>query len=327
MKEKKYVKKKKRRSDLIFVCIMLAFPLAQFCIMWVGVHANSILLAFKQYDVDFNVTYTVNNFIRVFNELIFVEGIRSTFWNGLFLWFCTSVLTLPVSLLLAFYLYKRYKFHNILKTAYFIPSIIASIVTITVFYIICDRVYPLVYEAITGESTLGLLINQNTQFGTVVFYNVFYALASNFLYMSSAMSSMDNGMSEAAMIDGASPLQEFWYVTLPSIFPILSVFFVAGIPTIFTGEFGLYALFKTGGANVFATLGSYFTVGLMNRGEREYPYFAAFGLILSFVCSIIVFSVRALIDRMDPMRDEDGTVAKRKYQKKLSRKKNKERLA
>lgn len=308
--------KKKRRSDLIFVCVMLAFPLAQFMIMWVGVHANSILLAFKQYDIDLNFMWTLDNFRRVINDLLNVPGIRNTLWNGFILWFFTSVLTLPVSLLLAFYLYKRYKFHNILKTAYFIPSIIASVVTITVFFILCDRVYPFLVEKFTGESVLGLLINDKTQYGTVIFYNVFYALASNFLYMSSAMSSMDNGMSEAAMIDGASPLQEFWHVTLPSIYPMLSVFFIASLPSIFVGDFGLYALFKTSGTNVFATIGSYFTVGLMNRGEREYPYFAAFGIILSIISCFIVFSIKAVIDHMDPYRDESGIEAAKKHEKK-----------
>ena len=315
MKKRNYGSKK-RRADLIFVCIMLSLPIIQFCIMWIGVNFNSIILAFKQYDLNFDYHWTLANFSRVINELQSNQGIIESMWNSVIFWICTSVLTLPVALLISYYLYKRYRFHGTLKTAYFIPSLMAGIVTVTVFYILADRGYPMLMEKLFGKTELGLLVNSKTQFGTVLFYNIFYMLAQGFLYLSSAMSSVDDGLSEAAQIDGATPLQEFFHVTLPCIYPTLSVYFIGSIPAMFVNDFGLFGFFKTAGSSVFSVIGSYFMVGLTELGEREYPYFAAFGLILSFFACIITFSLKAIIDRMDPFRDEDGSKAREKHAKK-----------
>ncbi len=312
-------RQKKRRADLRFVCIMLSIPILQFCLMWVGVNFNSILLAFKQYDINYDYTWTLNNFTRVINELKTNQGIIESMWNSVIFWISTSVLTLPVALLISYYLYKRYRFHGTLKTAFFIPSLMAGIVTVTVFYILVDRGYPMIMERLFGRSELGLLINSKTQFGTVLFYNIFYSLAQGFLYLSSAMSSVDDGLSEAAQIDGATPLQEFLHVTLPCIYPTLSVYFIASIPAMFVNDFGLFGFFKTAGSSVFSVMGSYFMVGLTEWGEREYPYFSAFGLILSVFACIITFSLKAIINRMDPFADQDGSKAKARREKKNKR--------
>ena len=319
--------RKKRRADLIFVTVMLFLPVVQFLIMWVGVNFNSILLAFKEYDINFNYTFSLSQFERVIGELRTNLGVQDSMNMSVIFWTFTSLLTLPVSLLISYYLYKRYKFHSVLKTAYFIPSIMAGIVTVTSFYILVDRGYPFLAEKLTGEFKLGLLINQETQFGTLLFYNVFYSLAQGFLYMSSAMSSVDEGLSEAAQIDGATPLQEFFHVTLPCIYPILSVYFVSTIPAMFVNDYGLFAFFNTVGSSVISVMGSYFMVGLTTQGEAAYPYFAAFGLVLSVISCILTYSIKAVVNRMDPFRDLDGSIAQKKRAKKEARKARREKRA
>lgn len=326
MKKTRYGRKK-RRADLIFVTVMLFLPIVQFLIMWIGVNFNSILLAFKQYDINFDYTYSLANFERVIDELQHNAGVQDSMNTSVIFWIFTSLLTLPVSLLISYYLYKRYKLHNVLKTAYFIPSIMAGIVTVTSFYILVDRGYPFLAEKLTGESKLGLLVNQETQFGTLIFYNVFYSLAQGFLYMSSAMSGVDEGLSEAAQIDGATPLQEFFHVILPCIYPILSVYFVSTIPSMFVNDYGLFAFFKTVGSSVISVMGSYFMVGLTTQGEAGYPYFAAFGLVLSVIAGILTFSIKAVVNRMDPFRDEDGSIAQAKRAKRERRKARREKRA
>ena len=189
---------------------MLAFPILQFCIMWIGVNFNSILLAFKEYDADFNFTWTLNNFTRVFRELSSSVAILGMLKNGFIFWFFTTVMTLPVSLMISYYLYKGYKFSRGIKVGLFIPSLMAGVVTVTVFYLLVDRAYPMLIQRMFGKSVMGLLVNSNTQFGTILFYNVFYHMASNFLYLSSAMSTVDESLSDAARVDGATPLQEFF---------------------------------------------------------------------------------------------------------------------
>lgn len=306
----------KKRADLRFYCIMMALPVFQFCVMWIGTNFNSILLAFKEYDVNYDFTWSLNNFTRVLNGFVNDVGIQKSLLTSGIFWMCASCLTIPASLLISFYFYKRYKFSKPMKNIFFLPSVVAGVVTVTIYYYLADRGYPLLMKGLFGMDVTGLLVNNQTQFGTLLFYNIFYSLAGGFLFFSSAMCGIDESISEAAQIDGASTLQEFWYVTLPMIFPTLSVWFVASTATIFTSDFSMYAFFKTSGSTQMTSMGYYFVQGLMTWGEREYPYFAAFGLVLTVIACAIVFPLRALVNRMDPMRDVDGAIAAKKRRKK-----------
>ena len=61
---------KKKQKDMIFYILMLAFPVTQFLIFYVGVNFNSILLAFRKYDVlkgEFSWA-GFDNFIQVFSD-------------------------------------------------------------------------------------------------------------------------------------------------------------------------------------------------------------------------------------------------------------------
>ena len=59
----------KEKSHKIFYWALLLIPLAHFCVFYIGVNFNSILLAFKSYtmkDGVWNYKYSVANFKRVF---------------------------------------------------------------------------------------------------------------------------------------------------------------------------------------------------------------------------------------------------------------------
>lgn len=306
------VGRSKRRADLIFVCVMLALPIVQFCIMWIGTNFNSILLAFKEYDTNFDYAWSMSNFTRVLNGFKDDEVIRESIRNSVLFWFCGQVVTLVPALLISFYFYKNYKFSKILKNIFFLPHIVAGVVTVTVFYYLVDRGFPQLMKNLFGVSATGLIVNNQTQAGVLLFYNVFYALASGFLFFSSAMCGIEESVSEAAQVDGASSMQELWHVTLPNIFPTLSVWFVASTANIFVSDFSMYAFFKTSNGARFNTIGYYFMQGLTTWGEREYPFFAAFGLVLTALACVITFSLRAIINRRDPFREQDGASAKKK---------------
>ncbi len=306
MKKKKNTNGR-RRSDLIFVCVMLAFPIAHFCLMYFGVNINSILLAFKTYDINFDYVWSLNNFKAVFRNMASDASTWPGIRNAFILWFIQTVITLPTGMLVSFYFFKRYKFHGAMRIMYFIPGLLSSVVLITTFYILTDRVYPIIVEMLTGETTLGLMVNQETQLGAIIFYNIFYSLSGNFLLYSSLMSNVGEEVSEAAVIDGASPLQELWYVIIPAIFPTVSLLFVAGLPGILTNDFGLYGFYKQTGATYINLVGFEFTVNIAEHGQGVYPYYAAYGLILSVLSCIITFSGKALINRMDPFADADGS--------------------
>ena len=141
-------------------------------------------------------------------------------------------------------------------------------------------------------------------------------MASGFLFYSSAMSGIDESIAEAAQIDGANMVQEFWHITMPMIFPTFKTFLTAGVATILIGDYGMYAFSEISGGSAVPTMGYYFTSGIMqDTTQVRYPYFAALGIILSILTAIIVFSVRGLLNHVDPFEDMDGRKKKGKRRK------------
>lgn len=294
-----------KRKDMVFYIIMMAIPMLQFSIMWFGTNINHILLAFKEYDSEMNYTWTLNNFRTVFENFRGNQELQLSLRNSVLFYLLVEIISLPTSLFIAFYFYKKWAHADKIRLIIVIPAMISSVVTVTCFYYLMDRGWPLLVKMITGEEVLGLLVNKKTSMPMLIAYNIFYSLAGSFLFYSSAMSDVDDGISDAAKIDGANILQEFTKITLPMIFPLLSTFIVAGAAGILIGDYGMYAFAQTGGNSV-PTMGYYFTLYVTQDGaERRFPYFAALGLVLTFFTCIIVFSLRAIMRKFDPFEEKN----------------------
>lgn len=312
----------KKKKDLIFYCMLLALPLTQFLVMWFGVNINSILLSFKHYDLSGNVSLTLDNFVQVFKNFATDDYLRASLANSVKFYLINFVITLPTSLIISFYFYKKFALSKSLKIILFLPSVVAGVVAITVFYYIADRGYPYLVELFTGkENVMGLLVNSETRTTTILFYNIFYSLAGSFLFYTSAMAGIDQSVSEAAQIDGANLVVEFIHVTMPCIFPTFKTFLAAGAATILIGDYGMYAFSKISGGSAVPTMGYYFTAGIMEDTTRvKYPYFAALGIVLSIFTALIVFTIRGLLNQVDPYEDLDGSKKARRKQKRANRK-------
>ena len=65
--KKKSGLRRSKRGDLIFYIAMLAFPVAQFAVFYIGVNGESFLLAFQQIDIENNaITWTFRNISEAF---------------------------------------------------------------------------------------------------------------------------------------------------------------------------------------------------------------------------------------------------------------------
>ena len=69
-----------------------------------------------------------------------------------------------------------------------------------------------------GERPLALIM--------VTVFEIWRYFPLSFLFILARMQSIDTDMYEAADMDGASPFQKFWYLSLPQLLGILSVLFL-----------------------------------------------------------------------------------------------------
>ena len=89
-----------KRNDLIFYVSLMAIPVAQFLIFYVGVNAKSIIYAFQNIDLTENVTtFTLNNFKNIFTAMKTTTLYSDLTKISLISYFVSLIVGVPLGLL------------------------------------------------------------------------------------------------------------------------------------------------------------------------------------------------------------------------------------
>lgn len=173
-----------------------------------------------------NSTFTLDNFKRIFNGDEFFEVL----WVTLFYTVFGTIGALLVGLFAALLLNKSFKGQGVLRGLYLFPYVAPVIAVAFAWLILFDPFsgsanalliqMGVTDEAINffGERPLALIM--------VTIFEIWRYFPLSFLFILARMQSIDTDMYEAADMDGASPFQQFWYLSMPQLLGILSVLFL-----------------------------------------------------------------------------------------------------
>ncbi|MEP3848126.1 MAG: sugar ABC transporter permease [Paracoccaceae bacterium] len=173
-----------------------------------------------------NSTFTLDNFKRIFNGDEFFEVL----WVTLFYTVFGTIGALLVGLFAALLLNKSFKGQGILRGLYLFPYVAPVIAVAFAWLILFDPFSGsanalLIQMGVTpqainffGERPLALIM--------VTIFEIWRYFPLSFLFILARMQSIDSDMYEAADMDGASPFQQFWYLSVPQLLGILSVLFL-----------------------------------------------------------------------------------------------------
>ncbi|MEL6837860.1 MAG: sugar ABC transporter permease [Pseudomonadota bacterium] len=173
-----------------------------------------------------NTTFTLENFARIFSGEEFVEVL----WVTLFYTVFGTIGALLVGLFAALLLNKSFRGQGILRGLYLFPYVAPVIAVAFAWLILFDPFsgsanallvqMGVTQEAINffGERPLALIM--------VTVFEIWRYFPLSFLFILARMQSIDSDMYEAADMDGASPFQQFWYLSVPQLLGILSVLFL-----------------------------------------------------------------------------------------------------
>lgn len=279
---------------------MLILPVTQFVLMYIMVNFNSFLLAFQKFDGGRFVFTGFENFQRAFYNLSKDPTLTVAAKNSIVYFFISLLFSTCFSLMFSFYIYKKKFASNFLKVILFIPSIVSSIIMVIIFKYIADRAVPAIMDQIFGVKFQGLIADSNYTYGYIVFYNLFVSFGSNILIYTGTMKDISDSVVEAAQLDGITPFKEFVCITLPSLYPTLVTFLVAGIAGIFTNQLNLFSFFGETTNNEYQTFGYYMYAQIYSGTEFDYPYLATLSLIFSCIAIPITLALRWLLTKFGP---------------------------
>lgn len=317
MNSKKTLKRNQKRN--LFFGLMVAIPILLFIIFWGTINFNTILLSFKKYEplegggIGYETTFAgFENFSIVIQMLSYGDNFKMVS-NSIILWAFKLCVGLPVSIVFSYYVYKKVAGSAFFRVVLFLPNIISNLIMVYLFRYFVNNAIVSVFDL-----EMGLLINPETSFWTILFFNLWLGFAGQTLMFTSAMSSINESVVEAAQVDGITPIKELFYITLPMIFSTFTTFVVLGIAEMFVDQMSLMTFYdKFGILPYLRTVGYYLfqqayesevipnTSWVDNHdfGKLAYSQLAAFGLMISMIIIPTSFAVKKILNMVDPGQD------------------------
>lgn len=308
---KRIIIENKRKA--LFSLIMLAIPILHFLVFYLYINLSSFSLAFKKYEI-VEGTGLVSSFAKFDNfkdafNLLFSASGWGKIKNSLIFESVNLFLVTPLTLIFAFYIYKKAIMGKFFKVMLFMPYILSEIIVATLYKYMTNNIIPYIMQSWFGVEIPQLLADAKTQMATAIIFNIIMWFGINSLIYSSAMEDVNISMSEAAQLDGANVAQEFIYVTVPTIFPTIVTLFIVALAAVFTDQFRMLSLFYylPGGLD---NMGFYLYMqasraDVIPNGAADLTYGAlsAMGLLLSFIVIPVTLVTRHLLNKYGPRAD------------------------
>ena len=166
----------------------------------------------------------LGNFIRVFSR-------DTAYWNSLKNTFLIAgmkmIFEIPLALVLAVLLNNKIKGSSFFRVVFFLPSVF-SIAVVGLIFSILFGAYNGIVNAILKN--IGLITQNISWFSdkghamfVIILVSLWTTFGLNMIYFLMGLQNISKSLYECASIDGANEVQQFFYITMPLVAPILQL--------------------------------------------------------------------------------------------------------
>jgi len=243
-------------------------------------------LSFSSYDILTPLKWVgLENYTRMLQDEIFVQGIKNV---GLYaLMYVPSMLALSLSL--AITLNSPRPGMKFFRALFYLPAITSSVAASTVWVWMLQKDYGVVNQVLSIFHIVGpaWLANSDTALVAIVVVTVWQGLGGNILIYLAGLQGVPRYLYEAAMLDGASSAQMFWFITRPAL--QTTTFFVSLLSLI--GAFQLFdqAYVMTQGGPGYATTTAVYQIYNNGFQQLRMGYASAQAFVLA--AAILIISI------------------------------------
>lgn len=272
--------------SLLILVVFLLFPLIWN--IYVSIHNVSILTILKDWEF-----VGLKNYIDLLTEPKFYESLKLTlFFAG------GSVLAqFTIGLVLSILLNQKIQGTNIFRMLLIIPWSISTVITAFSFKFMYDDNFGILNYLLKqmGLDSVGWLSDPNIAIWSIVLTNIWYGTPFTILFLTAGLQSINPLLYEAALIDGATKIKRFFFITIP----LLRQFMVTNLIliTVWSINFFDLQLIMTGGGPLFSTT----TISLyMYRQAFEFGSFsggATIGIFLIIMNLLLTLTYIKIFNR------------------------------
>ena len=135
----------------------------------------------------------------------------------------------------------------------------------------------------------------------LVFFKMWKMVGYDCIVYLAAVAGIDQGMYEAASIDGANIWQRIRHITLPSLIPTMVIMGLLAVGQIFRGDFGMFYQLAGNNAVILKAadiLDTFIYRSLMQT--NDYGMSSAAGLYQSCLCFVTILIVNKIVKIIEP---------------------------
>jgi multiple sugar transport system permease protein len=227
---------------------------------------------------------------------VFTGKMLGIVWRNTFKYIAIAIPgSIVMGLLLALALNTRMRGVALYRTAFFLPNITTTVAVCVVWAWLYDKNYGFINNALNvfHVGPIDWLSSRKFSMVSIAIMSIWQAMGYDMIIFSAGLKSIDETYYEAARIDGASFLQQFFRITLPMLTPTLFYLFVMHFIGFFQMFDAAFVMTSGGPGNstmtivmqIYDTAFTYFRMG-----EASAYAWVLFAVV--FVITIVQFSLQ-----------------------------------
>lgn len=256
-----------------------------------------LAMAFQDYSPSLGFAQSPWVGLKHFKQFFQYGSFELLFSNTLVLSLLSLVFSFPAPVILALFLneirHKTYK--RVTQTLMYLPHFLSAVVVCSIAY----QMFSIESGVLTkllgavGLPPVNILMNASAYRPLFVGLGVWQGTGWSTIIYLAALSNVDVQMYEAAMLEGAGRWKQMWYITIPSILPIIMVTLVLRMGDLL--DVGLEKTLLLSNA-MNRSVAEVFDSYVYQRGvvDGKYSFTAAVGLFKSVVGLILVVTANWL---------------------------------
>lgn len=283
-----------------FIYVLVLIPLL-FYVIFSYLPMYGIIIAFKDYMYNKGILASpwvgLDNFERIFKLPYFYTVLKNT----LFISFGRIIIEFPAPILVALLL-NELKFNRLkrfFQTVYTFPNFISWVAVSGIIFTFFSSTGVIN----TALQTIGKdsfeVLNDQSRFLVLLFTSSIWKSAGwgAIIYLA-AMSSINNELYEAAVIDGASRFKQFLHVTWPGILPTVTVMLILSLGNVMNAGFDqIFNLYNPLVKDSVDILDTYIYRITFGEGA-SFSFSASIGLFKSVINFILLITVNRIAKSM-----------------------------
>ena len=193
----------------------------------------------------------LDNYLTMFNDL--------KMWSSLINTFSYVIVIVPgtiiISLILAALLNTKIKGRGFFRVVYFIPAITMGAAVAMIWKWMYNSDHGIINAILNalGFDSVNFLTNPNTALLSICLVSIWINVGYNMIILLAGIQGISKTYYEAASIDGASPVKQFFGITLPLVTPTLFFVLITNLIGTFQTFDTIYMMIKESGIAMEAT--------------------------------------------------------------------------